>query len=143
MPPGTFGIFWRQRNMAHNHPECIRAELQKAKFNGAWIYEANMGRANLSEAEFNNDPNGGAVRAQGINLSYSTLIGAQFIGANLKSTNERVTNLEGANLTNANLTDTDLRGAGWLEPLCKESNYVEQRFRLVAIQAEEQLVMSR
>ena len=97
--------------MARKHSECIRAELQKAKFNGAWIYEANMGRANLSEAEFNNDPNGGAVRAQGINLSYSNLTGAQFIGANLKSTNERVTNLEGANLTNANLTDTDLRGA--------------------------------
>jgi len=111
MPPGTFGIFWRERNMARKHSECIRAELQKAKFNGAWIYEANMGKANLSEAEFNNDPNGGAVRAQGINLSYSNLTGAQFIGANLKSTKEKVTNLEGADLTNANLTDTDLRGA--------------------------------
>lgn len=123
IPFGTFGITWRQNNLSKEHPECTRAELQKAKFNGAWIYEANMSRANLSEAEFNADLNDEKVRAQGIDLSYSDLTRAKLVGADLSHTEDiegklrHRSKLVGADLTEANLTDADLRGASLVDAI--------------------------
>ena len=112
IPSGTFGIFWRQRSLTDEHSECIRAELQDAKFNGAWIYEANFSRANLREAKFNKGLNNETVRAQGINLSHSDLTSAEFIDADLTpSKNNHPSNLERANLTNADLSGAKLTGA--------------------------------
>ena len=111
IPSGTFGIMWRQRDLSTERLECPRAEMQKAKFNGAWIYEANMSRANLSEAEFSKDSDGGAVRAQGINLSHADLTKARLIGADLSRSLKQSSNLAGAILTEADLTEADLRGA--------------------------------
>lgn len=121
LPAGTFGINWRQRNFSRETHNCLRAELQNATFNGSWIYEADLSRANLSEAKFNQDSKGDVVRAQGINLSHATLIKAKLIGANLSPSSSRSSDLhnadlrraslEGINLTGANLRDADLRGA--------------------------------
>jgi hypothetical protein len=111
IPSGTFGIFWRQRNLADKRSECMRAELQDAKFNGAWIYEANFSRANLREAKFNKGLSGEKVRAQGINLSHSDLTRAEFIDADLTPSKDNPSSLEGANLTDANLSGAKLTGA--------------------------------
>lgn len=111
IPSGTFGIVWRQRDLSVEKPDCPRAELQKAKFNGAWIYEADMSIANLSEAELSKDPNGDAVRAQGINLSHADLTGAKLISANLSRSKTRGSKLTDATLIEADLTEADLRGA--------------------------------
>lgn len=112
MPPGTFGIVWRQNDLSRENPNCFKAELQGAKFNGAWLYEANMSRANLSEAEFNKDVAGQRVRAQGINLSNANLVKAQLIGADLgPSASGLPANLSWANLSRANLVDANLAGS--------------------------------
>ena len=111
IPSGTFGIFWRQRDLADKRSECMRAELQDAKFNGAWIYEANFSRANLSEAKFNKGLSGEKVRAQGINLSHSDLTRAEFIDADLTPSKDNPSSLEGANLTDTDLSGAKLTGA--------------------------------
>lgn len=110
IPSGTFGIIWRQRDLSSDRPECLRAELQKVKFNGAWLYEANMSRANLSEADFGKDANGDMVRAQGINLSHADLTKASLIGADLSRSVKQPANLVGANLTDADLRGANLNG---------------------------------
>ena len=100
IPSGTFGISWKQKDLSGEKAECPMAQMQNAKFNGAWIYEADMSLANLSEAEFN------GARAQGIILSRANLAKAKLIKADLSQSKARK-----SDLTHANLTDADLRGA--------------------------------
>jgi len=112
IPSGTFGSNWRQRNLSDKKTAgCSRAELQNANFNGAWMYEANLGGANLMDATFNEDANRKAVRAQGINLSYADLTGAKLIGADLSPSINHPSNLTKADLTGADLSGANLTGA--------------------------------
>jgi hypothetical protein len=95
------------------------------------MYEADMRRANLRDAQFNKGANGEPVRAQGINLSYADLRKAKFIGADLspsiKNSKQNPSDLTGADLRGANLSGANLRGVKLCNTKIRIKGKVEDR----------------
>ena len=110
-PVEDIGQFLAQPNpKICEHCYLADADLAGANLTGAYLWSADLSRANLPGADLV-----GARLAEaylvGADLSEADLTGAVLVGASLTEAYLRGANLSGADLTNATLTEANLFGA--------------------------------